>query len=613
LQRLAALRVFRPGQPRREFGLTHQQALAFGLIVVTIGFFIWGRFRYDLVSLAALGASVALGLTPARQAFDGFSNDVVVIIACALVVSAGFARSGLIETLLRPITPRLKSAATQVPVFAAGTAVLSMATKNVGALAILMPIALQTARRTGQRPSALLMPMSFASLLGGLVTLVGTSPNIIVSQVRQDVLGRPFDMYDFAPVGLALTALGVAFLAFAYRLLPHTRPAVEKLEAALANKPYVTEAAVPEGWTAERRRIGDLHARAQGEVTVVALLRNGRRRTAPHPNTQLSPGDVVVLEGQQQALEALISRLKLKLARSDKPVAMEEPTEEIRVVEAVIGPHSPLAGGSAAKLDLHGQYGVNMLAVSRSGYRLTQTLRRIRLRSGDIVMLQGGERTLPDALKALDLLPLAEREVRLGGIRRVLAPAAIVAAAMLAIAFHLAPVVIAFFAAAVAMVAFGGLRMREAYAALDGPVLVLIGALIPVGEAIHHTGGADLAAAWLSHFLGPAPPLITLGAIMLLAMISAPFMHNAPTVLVFGPIAAGLAQRLGLNPDAFLMAVAVGAASDFLTPIGHQCNTLVMGPGGYRFWDYPRLGAPLSLLVLLVGTSLIASVWPLRP
>jgi di/tricarboxylate transporter len=277
----------------------------------------------------------------------------------------------------------------------------------------------------------------------------------------------------------------------------------------------------------------------------------------------------------------------------------------------VIGADSSLAGESAQRMDIYSQYGVNLLAVSRSGYRLRQTLRSLRFRTGDIVMLQGGERSLPGALKALGLLPLAEREVRLGGIRRAPAPVAILAAAMLAIAFHLAPVAICFFAAAVAMVAFGGLGMREAYGSLDGPVLVLIGALIPVGEAIHATGGADLVAGWLSQALSGAPAVLTLGAVMLLSMLSAPFMHNAPTVLVFGPIAAGLAHRLGLNPDAFLMAVAVGAASDFLTPIGHQCNTLVMAPGGYRFWDYPRLGAPLSAAVLIVGTGLISVFWPL--
>lgn len=591
--------------------MTHQQALAFGLVIVTIGLFVWGRFRYDLVSLGVLVASVALGVTPAKKAFDGFSSDVIVIIACALVVSAGFARSGVIERLLRPIAPRLKSVYAQVPVFVAATAILSMATKNVGALAILMPIAIQTARRTGTSPASLLMPMSFASLLGGLVTLVGTSPNIIVSQVRQEVLGRPFGMYDFAPVGLSLTAVGIVFLSLAWRLLPSHRVALATMDTALASKPYVTEVTVPGDWNSEKRRVGDLLGLAAGDVKVVALIRGGQRKTQPHPNLHIRPGDRLLLEGEQEALEQLIARRRLRLVRADKPIATEERSEDVRVVEAVIEQGSPLLGKSARRLNLHGEHGVNLLAVSRAGYRLSQTLRAIRFRLGDLVLLQGAERSLPGALKTLGLLPLAERQVRLGDLRRVAAPVAILAAAMLAIAFHLAPVAIAFFAAAVAMVAFGGLRMREAYAALDGPVLVLIGALIPLGEAIHATGGADLAAGWLARLMAGAPPVATLAAMMLLAMLAAPFMHNAPTVLVFGPIAVGLAQRLHLNPDAFLMAVATGAASDFLTPIGHQCNTLVMAPGGYRFWDYPRLGAPLSLAVLAAGTLLIAFFWGL--
>jgi di/tricarboxylate transporter len=592
--------------------MTLQQALAFGLVGVTIACFIWGRWRYDLISLAALLAGVALRLVPAKRAFDGFANDVVVIIACALVVSAGFARSGVIEALLRPITPRLKSAATQVPVFVAATAVLSMATKNVGALAILMPVALQVARRTGVSPSSLLMPMSFGSLLGGLVTLVGTSPNIIVSQVREDLFGKPFGMYDFAPVGLALTALGVLFLSFGYRLLSQSRTPAASLHEALAAKPYVTQVEIPEDWPLENRRIEDLHALAEGDVKVAALVRHGVRRPEPREATVLRAGDKLLLKGEQADLEQLIARAKLKLTRSDKPVEPEEPTEDVEVVEAIVAPESALAGKSAQSLELYKQHGVNLLAVSRAGYRLTQVINRIRLKPGDLVMLQGGEKKLPVALKDLGLLPLAQREVRLGGVRRAFAPSVILAAAMLAIAFHLAPVAIAFFAAAVAMVGFGGLRMRDAYTALDGPVLVLIGALIPVGEAVRATGGADLVAGWLSQAFGLIPPLAAMTLMMALAMVSAPFMHNAPTVLVFAPIAAGLAQRLHLNPDPFLMAVAVGAACDFLTPIGHQCNTLVLAPGGYRFSDYPRLGAPLSLLVLAAGPSLISLVWPLR-
>jgi di/tricarboxylate transporter len=513
---------------------------------------------------------------------------------------------------LHPIAPRLKTLRSQVPVFVIATTLLSMTTKNVGALAILMPIALQTARRTGTPPARLLMPMSFGSLLGGLVTLVGTSPNIIVSQVRQDLLGRPFGMYDFAPVGLGLSALGVAFLAFAYRLLPASRQGGETMEAALQAKPYVTEVEVPADWTPAKPRIADLQDQAEGAVAVIGLIRAGKRRAQPHANTHIQPKDTLILEGEQQALDSLISRARLKLTRSDRPVSTEEATEDVLLVEGVIASESRLVGATAQNLDLHGKHGVNLLAVSRSGYRLSQELNKVKLRSGDIVLLQGGEKSLPGVLKALGILPLVEREVRLGGFRRALPPVGILAAAMLAVAFHLVPVAIAFFAAAVAMVAIGGLRMREAYAALDGPVLVLIGALIPVGEAIYTTGGAGLASGWLSHLLGTASPVWSVAIFMLLAMVSAPFMHNAPTVLVFAPIAAGFARHLHLNPDPFLMAVAVGAASDFLTPIGHQCNTLVMGPGGYRFSDYPRLGAPLSLLVLVVGTILISLVWPLR-
>jgi di/tricarboxylate transporter len=592
--------------------MTHQQALAFGLIGLTIACFIWGRWRYDVVALTALLAGVVSGVVPAEQAFDGLRNDITVIIASALVVSAAFARSGVIERVLRPVLPHLKSARTQVPLFAAVVTVLSMATKNVGALAIMMPIALQVARRTGTPPSQLLMPMAFGSLLGGTVTLVGTSPNIIVSQVREEIIGRPFGMYDYAPVGLGITAAGLLFLSFGYRLLPLSRPTRETLEAALSAQPYVTEAVVPEDWALAGASLGRLRKLGQGEVTISALLRGERRIAGPHPNVRLKSGDVLLLEGEHEALDELIARARLKLTRADRPVAMEEPTEDVRIVEAVVSADSSLAGRSAQQEELHARYGVNLLAVSRSGYRLTRELRRVRLRRGDIVVIQGGEHTLPGALKELGLLPLAEREVRLGGIRHVAGPAVILAAAMLLVAFQLAPVAIAFFGAALLMVLTGAIRMREAYAALDGPVLVLIAALIPVSDAVRATGGADLVALGLANLFQGLPPLLPLIAILATAMAATPFLNNAATVLIVAPIGASLARMLGVNPDPFLMAVALGAACDFLTPIGHQCNTLVMAPGGYRFADYPRLGAPLSLLVLVLGPLLISAVWPLR-
>lgn len=590
--------------------ITLQQGLAFGLVGVTILGFLLGRWRYDLIALVALIAGLAIGVVPAEDAFDGFRNDVTVIIACALVVSAAFAKSGIVQLALQRILPLLKTERSQVPVLTGVVTLLSMCTKNVGALAIMLPVAQQVSRRTGSSVSRLLMPMSFGAMIGGLTTLVGTAPNIIVSQSRQELLGKPFNMFDYTPVGLILTGCALVFLTFGYRLLPK-RVAGQGMDAALEGKTYLTELAVPEDWRHQGLRLGALKAMTDDDVVVVGMLRDGKRRPAPHANTVLKPGDVLLVEGDQQALDEFVVRSRLHLTRKDRPVTMEEPTEEVRAVEAVIGANSPLVGASARTTDLYVTHGVNLLGVSRSGFRLTQHLRSVRLKAGDLLLLQGAEHSLPAALQALDLLPLAEREVRLGGVRHRFTALIVLALAMTLVAFAIIPVSIAFFGAAVIIVALGGLKMREAYSALDGPLLVLIACLIPVSDAIQKTGGADVIAQVLSGAFGGLPGVIAIGAVMLGSMAVTPFLNNAATVLIMAPIGASLAKTLGFNPDAFLMAVAVGAACDFLTPIGHQCNTLVMGPGGYKFADYPRLGLPLSVIVLLVGPPAIALFWPL--
>lgn len=585
--------------------------LAFALILGTLAMFVWGRVRYDLVALGSLLGGVLVGVIPAKTAFDGFKNDVVLIIAMALVVSAAFARSGIVEVALRPILGKLNSERTQVPALVSATALLSMATKNVGALAILMPVASQLARRTGTSISRLLMPMAFASLLGGLVTLVGTSPNIIVSEVREHTLGKPFAMYDFAPVGLSLTAVGLLFLAFAYPLLPRNRTGKTALNEVLASNSYVTEAVAPEDFTPRRlRRVNTLGG---GAVTVSALIRDGKRRANPHPNTLLRSGDVVVLEGEENALHRLIADLKLKPHRADHPIERAGGRGEVRSIEAVVDPGSELVGATPKRVDLQGRFNVKVLAVSRSGGRTVRRLQAAAIQAGDVLLLRGAETDLSTALSELGLLPLAERTVQLGAKRPLILPAVILAAAMILVALKVLPIAIAFFAAAFLMVAFRCIPMREAYGALEGPVLVLIAALIPVSEALQSTGGVELISSTLSQWFTGAPAWLVLGALLTASMLAAPFLHNAPTVLILGPVAVGVAKRLGIAPDPLLMGVALGAACDFLTPVGHQCNTLVMGPGGYRFIDYPRLGAPLSLLVICAGTPLIAFFWPLHP
>lgn len=589
--------------------MTLPQALTFGIVGGAIVMFAWGRFRYDVIAVVALSLGLLVGVVPYKRAFSGFTSDVVVIIACALVISAAISRSGVIEQVLQPLLSRLKTSAIQVPVLAGATALLSMATKNVGAVAILMPVAIRLSTATKTSRSALLMPMSFLSLLGGLVTLVGTSTNIIVSQVREDTLGKPFQMFDFAPVGLILTAIGLVFVSFGWRLLPRDRQGDPDIGQAIT-APYVTEAVLPPDWPSELATIADLKLSADG-VKAAALIHDGLRKAAPRDDRRLAGGDTLVLEGAHESLNAVFTRTPLAHARAGKEVEKDEAREEMRTIEAVIQAGSVLAGASAGRLHLQQQYGVNLLAVSRSGARISERLGEMRLRPGDVLVLQAGEKALPAALQSLGVLPLIEREVQVGGATRRYLAVIILAVAMALVGLKILPVATAFFIAAVAMVATGALSMREAYLSLEGQVLILIGALTPLSEAVQSTGGTGLIANGLAGVLHGAPALLVLGALMLTAMACAPFLHNAPTVLVLGPVGVALAHKLQLSPDAFLMAVATGAGCDFLTPIGHQCNTLVMGPGGYRFGDYARLGFPLSMLVILAGAPLIAWVWPL--
>jgi di/tricarboxylate transporter len=589
--------------------MTLHQGLAFGLIGATLLLFIWGRLRYDLIALGSVLTGVLIGVVPAANAFDGFKSDVVVIIAAALVVSTAFERSGIVEVVLRPILSRLKGEQSQVPALATATALLSMASKNVGALAILMPVAQQLSRRTGTPISRLLMPMSFASLLGGLVTLVGTSTNIIVSQVRQQTLGKPFGMFDFAPVGLGLTALGLVFLAFAYRILPKDRPAQVPLSEAMASESYVTEAVVPDDWEGGPRRVAEIREAGGGVAEVTGIVRRGEQQIKPNANTLVRAGDLLQLEGEADALHKLIADLRWRPHRSEHP--LERSNEEVRSVEAVVGAGSILTGQSVSRVDLQARFNVKLLAVARRGRRVNQRLRSAPILPGDILVLRGAESDLSKSLSELGALPLADRAVQLGSRRPLILPAVILAAAMVCVAVKLLPVAIAFMIAAVMMVVTRAISMREAYASLDGTVLVLIAALTPVSEALQKSGGADIIASNLSLVLLHAPPLVVLGLMMLAAMACAPFMHNAPTVLILAPVAIGVAHHLKLGPDPLLMAVATGAACDFLTPVGHQCNTLVLGPGGYRFSDYTKLGAPLSVLVIVVGTLLISVFWPL--
>nr|WP_314259440.1 SLC13 family permease [uncultured Devosia sp.] len=586
--------------------MTLPQTLAFLTIGCMMVAFIWGRWRYDVVAVGALLAALAFGIVPPAEAFSGFADDIVIIVGAALVVSAAVSHSGIMEVAVRRYAPNIASPRSQLLLLVVVVAVLSAFVKNIGALAIMMPIAFQMARKSGVSPSLFLMPMSFASLLGGLMTQIGTSPNIIVSRVREEMTGQAFTMFDYTPTGLALSVVGVVFLALCYRLLPERRREETGLDKAIEIKNYTTEARVTDESSAIGKTVSEIQRNADGQAMIIRIQgANGQKRT-PLPDAKLRAGDILIVEGSAEGLDNMVSQSGLVF--SDRRSGAS--SEDLGTIEAVIGESSGLIGATAKQLTLFDRTGVNLLAVSRRDQRFTERLGQIRFQNGDVILLQGDLKQLPEVLREWDCLPLVERGLRLGSVRNGLVPLGILLVAMAATAFGVVPVAPAFFAAAAAMVLSRSIPLRDVYNRLDAPILVMLACLIPVSDSLRATGGTELIASFLSNTASTMPGWGALALILVAAMAVTPFLNNAATVLVMAPIAATFATDLGYAPEAFLLAVAIGAGCDFLTPIGHQCNTLVMGPGGYKFGDYWRLGAPLSLLVVLVAVPVLMIVWP---
>jgi len=587
--------------------MTQDQLLAFSVIGAMMGAFILDRFRYDVVAVVSLLVAVSVGIVSPREAFSGFSNDIVIIVGSALMVSAAVARSGVMENLVQRFWPGTNSLRLQLAFLVISVTFLSAFVKNIGALAIMLPVAFQFARRAGVSASVFLMPMAFGALMGGLMTQIGTSPNVVVSQIRERMTGTSFTMFDFTPVGATIAAVGVVYLVAFYWILPMRSRSDIPHDDEIHD--YICEARVPAASPVIGKALGTMTREAVGNAMIVQLIRN-KKVIAPLPDTVIAENDILLFEGTPKEIDAVIKTARLVLS-TGRPIPENEKREEIDVVEAVITDNSPLIGISAKRLALFDRYDVNLLAVSRQHERIRSRIGSISFRLGDLILLQGRENAVARLLRELKCLSLARRPIQLGSLRRGLIPLFILGAAIIVTALQLIPVALAFFAAAVAMVVFRAIPARDIYQSLDGQILIMLAALIPVSEALEKTGCTELIGTWLSSFALHLPPFGALAVILVAAMLVTPFLNNAATVMVMAPIASSFATSLNFRPEAFLMAVAIGAGCDFLTPVGHQCNMLVMGPGGYRFADYPRLGAPLAVLIVLVAVPMLMFVWPL--
>ena len=592
--------------------MNQEQVAVFSILIGIFALFAWGRIRYDVVAFLGLILCVLIGLVPGQDAFSGFSHPATITVAVVLILSRGLANSGVVDLIVNHLMFTIKRVSLQVAILSGISAVFSTVVNNVGALALLMPVGMESSAKAKRSPAIILMPMSFASILGGLVTLIGTPPNIIIANFRTNVKGEPFAMFDFSPVGGVVAVAGVAFIALVgWRMIPKKRQTRATGDELIAIDDYITEIVVPKDSKLIGVPIRELDQRAEKlDVEIVGMIRGKRRILAALRHEEINSGDILIVEAGPQELDKFVTDAKLELGVGSEKTSLLR-SKDTTMMEAVVQSRSRMEGRTFTSLQLKKRYGIHLLGVSRQGTPIRKRLPHVRFRGGDVVLLQGDSESLAELVSSLGCLPLAKRRLNFGSGKKAGLAVVVFATAIIVAAMDLASLQIALSAAAIAMVIFEIVPVRDVYQEIDWPVVILLGAMNPVGGALESTGGTQLIVeSILGLGASLAPPLI-LAIVLVVTMTLSDVMNNAATAIVMAPVAVSIAGQLGVNADPFLMAVAVGASCAFLTPIGHQNNTLIMGPAGYQFSDYWRMGLPLEILIIVLSVPMILFVWPL--
>lgn len=591
--------------------MTTEQMTVFGLLGVVFALLIWGRWRYDLVAFAALTAAVIVGVVPVNEAFSGFGHPATVVIALVLIVSRALANSGVIEFLGRVFMSSVRSLGAHIAIMSALAATLSALMNNVAALAMLMPVDIQAAAKSKRSPALTLMPLSFASILGGMITLIGTPPNIVIAEFRASALGEPYRMFDFTPVGLVCALVGVAFVAtVGWRLIPSANTSHDIPREMRETESYVAEVKVSEGSSAEGKKVSELDDVAQeNDVEIVGLVRRGDRLPGSARRIVIRKGDVLTIKAAPENLEKFVGLVGLEYARK---LGEAGAAPGLVFQEVVVPDSARIARRSATSIRLLSRRGVTLVGVSRQGKRITDRVRKMEILPGDVLLLLGDSETLEETILWMGCLPLAGADVAVLQRGKGAMAAGVFGCAVLLASFGIVYLPVALAAAVVVLIVGGIVPIRKLYDSVEWPVIVLLGSMIPIGTAMESVGGATLVAEFIVKVAAGFSPVVILTLLMVITMCLSDVMNNTATVVIAAPIAVDISKRLEVNPDPFLMAVAVAASCAFLTPIGHKNNTLIMGPGGYRFGDYWRMGLPLEILIIAVAIPMILLVWPLH-
>lgn len=607
--------------------MTLEQVIVLGVIVGIFALFAWGKWRYDVVAVIGLFSLVVAdvilekvlkradaALIDPDSALAGFGHPAVITVAAVLVISRALRNSGVVDLITRQLAPFAKNQTLHIASLCVVAAVLSAFMNNVGALALLLPVALKTASEQGRSPGLILMPLAFASILGGMITMIGTPPNIIISTFRAEAGGdEAFGMFAFAPVGGLVAFMGVVFVAvIGWRLIPKDSLKAAGQDGMFALKEYITEVRVPEDCSFIGKTLGEVEKETGEKMMIFGFIKKDGRVVTPNRNNLVRVDGRYLVKVDPVDLKAIMDQSGLRLEKELRSRIDSIKGEDVHFSEVVVTPHSQLVGQNRAFLRSRTSNSVVLMAVARQGQPIRKRLGDVVFRVGDVLLLQGRQNHIEEHAASLHLLPLAEREVRVGVFSKISLAILIFGAAILLSMFKIMPTTLSFLGAILAYVFLGILPLRDLYREIDWPVIVLLGAMIPVSGALQSTELTGKIAMLVNGFTDNMPAWSIVALLMVVTMCLSDIINNAATALIMAPIGMGIASQMGVNADPFLMAVAVGASCAFLTPIGHQCNALILGPGGYRFGDYWRMGLPLEVLIVGVSVPLILKFFPLN-
>ncbi|MDA8929646.1 SLC13 family permease [Gammaproteobacteria bacterium] len=577
-------------------------------IVSLLGLFIWGKFRYDALASGALVTLIILGVIPSNQAFDGFAHPAVITVALVLIISQGLKNSGLTGLVGKIIGGRSFTKFQFLISLLLIAAILSSFINNIGALAILLPITLNICQKMDWHPSRFLMPLAFACILGGMNTTIGTPPNIIISEYKSTISSAGFNFFDFSYVGLVITLLSIVFIAIIGNKFIQLRENSNSGSALIDLKGYLFEVSVNEDSSAIGMTLSAFKKEAGEDTEVIGIVSESGGVKKVKNNLRIKPDQILVIKTPPDEIGTILDVFGFSIPEELHSFK----DEDLEEIEAMITPGSRLIGRKYDFFLKLAYEELNLLGLWRKGARYRTRLTRETFRAGDVLLLgirDLDEEDVTNKIKHLGLMPLRQRELQTIPSRsRLLKGLVFFTTSIILVALNVLPTSAAFL---LCVLGFARIKIIDSnfYRDIDWPIIIMLAAMIPIGTALQTTGLSDVISSNISLYAADMSLFWLLFLILIITMATTDIINNAATAVIMAPISAGIAIELGYAIEPFLMVVAVGASCAFLTPIGHQCNTVIMGPGNYKFTDYWRLGLPLDLLIITVSIPMILFVW----